>query len=230
VQRRTRAEATAAADLAARGVLVRLWTTGPQVFVGLYRAEDREHLDTLLAALPLAAWLRVTVTPLGAHPNDPATRGNTLPDPALTLVYRLDATLAAPLELGEIPPGQQRIIPLTGGEFTGPELRGVLVTGAGADWQTVLPDGTSHGEIRYTLRTDGGDLLDVRSWAIRHGSAEVLARLAAGDAVDPGEYVFRASTRIRTAAPGLEWLNKGVFVTVGARRPGGISYETYLVG
>ena len=28
---------------------------------------------SLLAALPLADWLRVTVTPLEAHPNDPAT-------------------------------------------------------------------------------------------------------------------------------------------------------------
>jgi hypothetical protein len=160
----------------------------------------------------------------------PAPNDNRLPDPRLTLVYRLDATVAAPLELGEIPPGRQRIIPLTGGNFTGPALRGILLAEGGADWQTVLPDGTTHGEIRYTLRTDSGELLAVRSDSIRHGSAEVLARLAAGDPVDPSEYVFRASTRIQTAAPALAWLNQGVFVTVGARRPGGVSYETYLVG
>jgi hypothetical protein len=57
----------------------------------------------------------------------------------------------------------------------------------------------------------------------------VLARLAAGDAVDPSEYVFRASTQIQTGAPALDWLNKRVFVTVGGRRPGGVSYETYVV-
>jgi hypothetical protein len=153
-----------------------------------------------------------------------------LPEPRLTLVYRLDATLAAPLELGEIPPGRQRIVALTGGQFTGPALKGTLVAGAGADWQTVLPDGTALGDIRYTLRTDAGDLLDVRSESIRHGRPEVLARLAAGQEVDPSEYVFRAATRIRTAAAGLDWLNRGVFVTVGGRSPGGVSYETYLVG
>jgi muconolactone D-isomerase len=39
---------------------------------GLYRADSEAELDGLLAALPLAGWLRVTVTPLQAHPNDPA--------------------------------------------------------------------------------------------------------------------------------------------------------------
>ena len=28
----------------------------------------------------------------------------------------------------------------------------------------------------------------------------------------------------------LDWLNKGVFVSVCGRRPGGVVYETYLVG
>ena len=41
--------------------------------IGLYRADSEAALDGLLAALPLADWLRVTVTPLEAHPNDPAT-------------------------------------------------------------------------------------------------------------------------------------------------------------
>ena len=32
-----------------------------------------------------------------------------------------------------------------------------------------------------------------------------------------------------TAAPDLDWLNKGVFISVAARRAGGVIYETYLV-
>jgi hypothetical protein len=152
-----------------------------------------------------------------------------LPEPRLTLVYRLEATVAPPLELGDVAPGRRRIVALTGGTFTGPDLNGVLLPGASADWQTVLPDGTALGDIRYTLRTDGGDLLSVRSDSTRHGAPEVLARLAAGEPVDPGEYVFRASTRITTGAPGLAALNRGVFVTVGGRLPAGVAYDTYLV-
>ena len=121
-------------------------------------------------------------------------------------------------------------MPLTGGTFTGPDLNGKLLPGSSADWQTVLPDGTALGDIRYTLRTDDGILLYVQSRGMRHGSADVLARLARGEDVDASEYTFRTSTKIETAAAGLEWLNKGVFISVGARQRGGVIYETYLVG
>jgi len=72
---REQAESAAAARLVDEGHLVRLWRwprTGDGVAaVGLYRAETSAQLDALLAELPLADWLRVTVTPLQAHPNDP---------------------------------------------------------------------------------------------------------------------------------------------------------------
>jgi len=74
VEQRGRAESAAAAKLAEGGHLVRLWRrplAGDAI--GLYRADSQAELDELLAALPLADWLRITVTPLGAHPNDPAT-------------------------------------------------------------------------------------------------------------------------------------------------------------
>jgi hypothetical protein len=152
-----------------------------------------------------------------------------LPEPRLTRVYRLEAKLGQPLDLGQTPYGHRRIVPQTGGTFTGAELRGKLLPGASADWQTVLPDGTAFGDIRYTLQTDAGELLYVQSRGVRHGSAEVLARLGRGEEVDAGEYTFRTSTQIETAAPRLDWLNKGVFISVGARQPDGVIYETYLV-
>jgi Protein of unknown function (DUF3237) len=152
-----------------------------------------------------------------------------LPQPRLTQVYRLAATVAEPLDLGETAQGRRRIVALTGGTFIGPELNGKLVPGASADWQVVLADGTALGDVRYTLRTDGGDLLYVQSRGVRHGRADVLARLARGEEVDASEYTFRTATQIETAAPDLDWLNKGVFISVAARRAGGVIYETYLV-
>ncbi len=155
---------------------------------------------------------------------------NPLPDPRLTRVYRLEATLAQPLDLGETAQGHRRIVPLTGGTFTGPELNGKLLPGASADWQIVLPDGTALGDIRYTLETDRGDLLYVQSRGVRHGPAEVLSRLGRGEDVDASEYTFRTSTQIETASPHLDWLNKGVFISVAGRQATGVIYETYLVG
>jgi muconolactone delta-isomerase len=230
------AEAAAAAALVREGQLIRLWkraVTGDlDRPLGLYRAASRADLDELLGRLPLAPWMRISVTPLLDHPNDPAAARpeGRLPDPRLTLVYRLEATLGEVQDLGPIAAGRRRIVPLTGGTFTGPTLNGRLVPGASADWQIVLRDGTALGDIRYTLQTDRGDLLYVRSQSVRHGDPEVLARLGRGEDVDAAEYSFRTATRIETAAPDLDWLNKGVFIGVAARAPAGVTYEIHLVG
>ena len=97
-----------------------------------------------------------------------------LPDPSLTRIYRLEATLGEPLDLGDLVQGRRRIVPLTGGTFAGPELNGRLLPGSSADWQIVLPDGTALGDIRYTLQTDDGNLLYVQARGVRHGSADPL--------------------------------------------------------
>ena len=244
VTARQDAESAAAAKLVDQGHLVRLWkrhvAPGGSRPIGLYRADSEAHMDGLLRALPLYEWMRVTVTPLEPHPNDPAIQqraghrqeadvSSHVPEPRLTKVYSLEATLAPPLELGETTQGHRRIVALTGGTFRGAEISGRLLPGASADWQIILADGTALGDIRYVLQTGRGDLLYVKSRSIRHGSPEVLARLGRGEDVDPGEYIFRTSTRIETAAPDLDWLNKGIFISVAGRRAAGVIYETYLV-
>jgi hypothetical protein len=158
-----------------------------------------------------------------------ATMSNPLPEPRLTRVYRLDATLGEPQDLGQFGAARRRIVPLTGGMFTGTDLNGTLLPSASADWQTVLADGTALGDIRYTLQTDTGALLYVQSRSVRHGSPDVLARLGRGEDVDASEYTFRTSTQIETAATELDWLNKGIFISVAGRQAAGVSYETYLV-
>jgi muconolactone delta-isomerase len=237
VERRERAEAAAAAELAREGTLVRLWNqpVGDREAnpLGLYRAESTEQLRLLLDALPLGDWLHVAVTPLEPHPNDPANaRAGVphLPEPRLSPVYRLEATLGDPLELGDAPRGRRRIVPLTGGDFRGPELAGTLLPGGSADWQTILADGTTLGDIRYTLRTESDELLYVQSRGVRHGDPDVLARLARGEDVSPTEYTFRTATQIETASTPLDWMNKGVFIGVAGRQARGVVYEIYLVG
>jgi muconolactone delta-isomerase len=80
VKDREHAEALAAAKLVNEGHLLRLWkrsvASGETHALGLYRADSETQLDDLLGALPLYEWMRVTVTRLEAHPNDP-TRART---------------------------------------------------------------------------------------------------------------------------------------------------------
>jgi len=156
-------------------------------------------------------------------------RRTRLPEPRLTKIFRVEASLGEALDGGDVARGHRRIVPLTGGRFAGPELKGTLLSGASADWQIILGDGTALGDLRYTLRSDRGDLLYVRSQGVRHGSTEVLARLGRGEAVDASEYVFRTATQIETASPDFDWLNKGVFISVGGRLSGAVIYDVYLV-
>ena len=76
VKDREDAEADAAAKLVEEGHLVRVWKlpveAGETQILGLYRADSETELDGLLRALPLYEWMRVSVTPLALHPNDPA--------------------------------------------------------------------------------------------------------------------------------------------------------------
>jgi hypothetical protein len=152
-----------------------------------------------------------------------------LPTPELRHVYRLDAHVDTPVDLGDTPQGHRRIIALTEGRAEGPDFRAELLAAGSADWQILRPGGTALADVRYTLKTDRGALLYVRSQGVRHGKPEVLARLAAGDDVDPSEYTFRTTVRIETSDPELAWLNDGAFIAVGARWQSGVSYDVYLV-
>jgi len=47
--------------------------------------------------------------------------------------------------------GKRRIIPITGGHFEGPRLKGTILDN-GADWQVVNPDGVAIIDTRYCCR------------------------------------------------------------------------------
>ena len=145
-----------------------------------------------------------------------------------TSIFTLTSPLGGIQMLGNTPYGERRIINILGGTVEGPKLNGKVLPG-GADWQIVRASGSSVADIRYTLKTDGGALLYVQSQGVRHANPDVLARLAAGEDVDPSEYTFRTLVTIETADPELAWVNDGVYIAVGGRRPSGVSYDVYLV-
>lgn len=52
--------------------------------------------------------------------------------PGYSYLYTVNATLAPAIEVGPGPQGDRRVIPIIGGEFTGPKLKGELCSGGGA--------------------------------------------------------------------------------------------------
>jgi muconolactone D-isomerase len=76
VRERLEGEGARVAELAGEGHALRVWKPlpddGRRRALGLYAAASDDELDAILASLPLRPWMEIAVTPLGAHPNDPA--------------------------------------------------------------------------------------------------------------------------------------------------------------
>jgi len=146
--------------------------------------------------------------------------------PALEFVCDAQVTVGMPLDLGDVGRGGRRIVPITGGDFSGPQLSGEVVPG-GADWQVLRSDGVAELEARYTLRTGDGALIYVRNHALRHGPAAVLAAMAAGEAVAPDAYYFRGATFFETGATRYAWTMHHIMVCTGHREAARVLLKFY---
>lgn len=154
-----------------------------------------------------------------------------LPDALASIVTR--PLFAMRLEVGAVhriglddAPRQVGVI--TGGRFEGERMRGEVLAG-GADWQTILGDGTVLLDCRILLRTHDGARIEMSYRGVRAGPPEVLARLGRGEDVDPAEYYFRINPLFQTAAPAYAWLNRLVAVGGGRRRADGPAYSVFEV-
>jgi len=143
-------------------------------------------------------------------------------------IFRIHAELADILHLGATPYGDRRVINILGGHVDGPRLSGRILTGD-ADWQIVRPDGVADMRARYTIESDGGARILVASDGLRHGPAEVVARLARGETVDPALYYFRTAMRFETSDPSAAWLNRIIALARGAREPRAVRLDVFEV-
>jgi hypothetical protein len=148
--------------------------------------------------------------------------------PDLEFIFAAQVTVDPPLDLGDVAKGGRRIVPITGGEFAGPQLRGTVLHG-GADWQVLRNDGVAELEARYTLRTDDGALIYVRNHALRHGPPEVIAALAAGRSVEPASYYFRGATFFETGAERYGWITRYIVVCTAERDAAAVKLRFYRV-
>ena len=148
--------------------------------------------------------------------------------PQLEFAFEAVVEIGAPLDLGLTGSGRRRIIPIHGGRFEGPAIRGRILRG-GADWQIVRDDGSAELDARYTLETDRGALIYVVNRGMRQGPPDVLEKLNAGEPVDPGSYYFRTIPSFETSADECEWLTRALFLGVGERRPDGVTVRFWKI-
>jgi len=129
-------------------------------------------------------------------------------------VYEAVVTIDSAIDVGATPQGHRRYIPITGGTFEGPKLRGVVLPG-GADWQTDRADGVTEADALYSIRCDDGTVVIVHNRGVIAGK---------------GVYM-RTAPRFEAPAGAHAWLNESQFVgsVVGGPRPGTVIIRVFRV-
>ncbi len=148
--------------------------------------------------------------------------------PGLEFVFRINADIGETRSGGRSPKGERLHIEITGGTVSGPRLEGRIAPG-GSDWPLIRFDGTSEVSARYTIIADDGAPIEIRNEGLRVSSAEVLARLRAGEDVDPSEFYFRTAPVFAAPDGPHGWLNNALFVGSACRDGASVLVDVYQV-
>ena len=151
-----------------------------------------------------------------------------LPQPRLDHVCTLNVELDPIREIGTGRAGLRRIIPIVGGRVTGPRINGRILN-VGADWQTIFLDGLAELDTRYAMETDDGATIEILNYGYRHGPKDVLEAVARGETVDPASYYMRTHARLETGDERYAWVNRTLFVGVGARNHSSVQVDLYAI-
>lgn len=124
--------------------------------------------------------------------------------PTLEFAMQLKVTLGETYSIEQTQHGRRTVIPITGGTFEGPNLKGAILNG-GADYQLVSEDGSrTELEAIYSIRTDDGISIHVRNNGIVYNGK---------DAEGKPSFYFKAAPRFEVPANSrYGWLNNALFV------------------
>ena len=124
--------------------------------------------------------------------------------PQLEFALQLKVTLGEAYSCGDTQHGQRTIIPITGGTFEGPNIKGTIING-GADYQLGnKATGRTELEAIYCIKTDDGVNIHVRNRGIIANGKD--------DQGNPTFY-FKAAPQFEAPADSkYAWLNNAIFV------------------
>lgn len=127
--------------------------------------------------------------------------------PGTELAFEVTCDIAPLMSLGASPLGERRMVPITGGTFIGPGIKGKVLQG-GADRQLIRLDGARQLRAIYELETDDGAVISVENRVL------IPAKRS------PGQVVFSNISLVAPDGP-YSWINDNVYVgTLDSLQPG----------
>lgn len=131
--------------------------------------------------------------------------------PQLEFALQLKVTLGEAFGINNTQHGRRTVIPITGGTFEGPDIKGTIING-GADYQLANADGRTEIEAIYCIKTDDGVYIHVRNCGI----------IRSGQNADgKPSFYFKAAPRFEAPADSkYGWLNNSLFICEPSFSPG----------
>ena len=145
-----------------------------------------------------------------------------------TYIGELKIEVTGTYMLGGTPLGQRRLDRLDKGHFKGPKIQAEIMAG-GMDLLLGGSDGAVRPDVRLVLKLDDGETLLIVYRGVRHGTPEVMERIARGEQGPPNEYYLRTGLVFETASRKYDWMNRIVGVGVGRRAPGAAIYDVFEI-
>lgn len=142
--------------------------------------------------------------------------------------FTMDIHVASPLDIGQTAKGARKVISILGGTIKGKDVDGTILPG-GADYQLIRSDGIAEIEAFCTLMMSDGTLIYMKNHGYRHGSKEVLSRIAQGEIVSSDEYYFRTTPTFEVENEKYSWLNRTIFVGKGEKTPNSVRITFYEI-
>ena len=124
--------------------------------------------------------------------------------PQLEFALQLKVTLGDAFSCGETQHGRRTVIPITGGTFEGPHIKGTIING-GADYQ-IANTAINRTELEaiYCIKTDDGVYIHVRNRGIISSGT---------DAEGKPTFYFKAAPQFEAPADSkYAWLNNALFL------------------
>lgn len=147
-----------------------------------------------------------------------------------TLLFTMDLNVALDRtqNIGLVGDLRRIIVPVNGGTFEGPKLKGTVLPDGG-DWLTVQSDGSWNIDVRITLCTADEALIFMKYVGVLIPKPEFLERFNRREILPYDAYYARTTARFETSAPKYTWLNGIITVANGVRLEQGPKYKVFEI-
>lgn len=141
-------------------------------------------------------------------------------------LFECDSEIADTQELNQTPFGKRTIYIIGGGRFWGERINGNALPGGG-DWVLVNEHGLAKLDVRKTLKTDDGALINISYQGLYQFKEELTTLLDQGHGYEFGDTLFQVQIQFETGDARYQWLNTTLAVAEGRETGTTIQYRAF---